>query len=115
LDFKNTFHADFEYGHTAARDEAMKSMLATKVFPHQIDENTFSLYECGQGNDFVLRDKTGNPIIMDYRDLPTFSTGIVPGHGRNAIGTITHWPVKQSTQSQDGAVKKYQQDHPEIQ
>jgi hypothetical protein len=132
LDFNQTFHATFEFGHTAARDEAMKSMLATKVFPHQIDENTFSLYERGQGNDFVLRDKSGKPVVMDYKDLPTYKTTsktevnpnyfYQPGSSWPSKGgmqttfmTKTNWPVRQSAQSQDDVVKKYQQDHPEIQ
>jgi hypothetical protein len=127
LDFKETFHANFEMGHTAARDEAMRSMLATKVFPHHIDENTFSLYERGQANDFQLRGKDGKPIVMNYKYLPTITwtnPGVAgwrayqvahPNEPRQYRGELiqTNWPTI-NMKSTRPDVDEYMKQHPEV-
>ena len=61
-------------GHKETQNAAIRSILATKVFPNMNpDGKSFSLYCRGQENDFQLRDKNNKPITMSVDDLPTYT------------------------------------------
>jgi len=84
-------------GHTEVQNEAIRSILATKVFPNlNPDGASYSLYVRGQGNDFQLRDKEGKPLNMLIKDLPTYKMDGVLGESiefqRGAF--TTHWPSR---------------------
>lgn len=76
-------------GHPGIRDEAVRGIIQSKVFPNMNpDGKSFSLYVRGAANDFQLRDKSGSPITMQISDLPTFSytDKAIPAYTGNPFG-----------------------------
>jgi hypothetical protein len=83
-------------GHEGPRNEAIRSILQTKVFPNMNpDGHSFSLYVRGQENDFQLRDTAHRPLTMDVSDLPTYTwaSGTKTWEGNRQ----THWPAGSSS------------------